>query len=170
MIVGIDFSYSRTGLSFFYDKDNYQVFSISNAENEENILIAMEHAFKTVKEIRKRFLDTGESVSNTVFAVEYPIMATRAGSYLSLGTSKLDSMFRSLKVPCVVYLPSVAIKAYTHTSTKTELVNWFKNSGIVTKCGSLNHDEVSALVLGEIARKALNGEYKKSAYRVDYSK
>lgn len=169
-IVGLDPSYSRTGMSIFHSKDDYEVHSITFNQNEENILIAMDNAFKISKEVRRKILDLGEDINNIVFAVEYPILATRAGSYLGMITCKLDSMFRSLKAPCVVYIPSVAIKAYTHTSTKTELVNWFKNSGIVSKCGSINHDEVSALILGEIARKALSGEYKKSAYQVNYSK
>ena len=32
-----------------------------------------------------------------------------------------------------------------------------------------NHDEATALVLGEIARLVVSGEYKKSSFVIDYS-
>ena len=47
-------------------------------------------------------------------------------------------------------------------------MKWLKQSDIVDKFNG-NHDEASAIVLGEIARLAVEGKYKKSAFKIDYS-
>ena len=73
-----------------------------------------------------------------------------------------------MKLEKVIYLPSVAIKAFTKAQTKTDLVKWLKQSDIVDKFNG-NHDEASAIVLGEIARLVVEGKYKKSAFKIDYS-
>lgn len=165
-IVGIDPSFSRTGLSIWRSTDDYEVYSITFNGNEENLMKAMDNAFKISKEIRKYILEIDDD--EIVVAVEYPIMATRSGSYLSMITCKLDSLFRAMKLEKVIYLPSVAIKAFTKAQTKTDLVKWLKQSDIVDKFNG-NHDEASAIVLGEIARLAVEGKYKKSAFKIDYS-
>lgn len=95
-IVAIDPSYSRTGLSIWRSADDYEVYSISFNGNEENLMKAMDNAFKISKEIRKHILEIDDD--DIVVAVEYPIMATRSGSYLSMITCKLDSLFRAMKL------------------------------------------------------------------------
>lgn len=173
VILGLDPSFTCTGLSIWRSVDDNKSTRISFNKNEENFMLAMENAFSISKEVRKYIISLEEfsegKLDEIIIAVEYPIMATRSGSYLSMITCKLDSLFRALRLKNVIYLPSVAIKAYTKTSNKTDLVQWFKKSGIVTKFIG-NHDEASAFILGEIARKVHIGEYKKSAYIVDYSK
>lgn len=166
-ILALDPSFSRTGLSIWRSPSDYEVHSITYNSNEENLLKAMDNAFKITKDVRNHLIDLDDE-DELIVAVEYPIMATRSGSYLSMITCKLDSLFRAFKLSKVVFLPSVAVKAFTKAQNKTDLVKWVKQSSIVEKFNG-NHDEATALVLGEIARLVVSGEYKKSSFVIDYS-
>ena len=166
-ILALDPSFSRTGLSIWRSPSDYEVHSIIYNGNEENLLKAMDNAFKITKDVRNHLIDLDDE-DELIVAVEYPIMATRSGSYLSMITCKLDSLFRAFKLSKVVFLPSVAVKAFTKAQNKTDLVKWVKQSSIVEKFNG-NHDEATALVLGEIARLVVSGEYKKSSFVIDYS-
>ena len=124
----------------------------------------MENAFLIAKDVRP-FLDQIDE--EFIVVVEYPIMATMTGAYLSMITTKLDSLFRSYKVEHVYYLPSIAVKSYTKTNSKSEIIKWVKATGLAVG-KSYNHDEATALVLAEIGLKCHQGKYKNSFFHVNY--
>lgn len=171
ILIGVDGSYTRTGVAIIESKTKYKLFSITRSGDVDKIHVAMQHAFEIAAELGKiiRFYKNEHPDEEFVLGVEYPILATRSGSYLGLLSSKLDSLFRSIRGLEVYWIPSIACKSFTHTKSKTELVNWVKNSGIVeTIKSSNNHDECTGVVLAEIARLARNKEYKNTTFRVLY--
>lgn len=169
LIIGIDPSYTRTGLSFYHGPNDFKLYSISHSDNKMNISICLSHAYQIARDIKTYIKENTDDLDSVIIGCEYPIFATTAGSYLGLITAKIDSLFRSIHPANVYYLPSVAIKCYTGTRTKTDLVNWIKAQPNYTKFRG-NHDEGSALILGELAYKSHIGEYKKSFFNVNYSK
>lgn len=169
IVIGIDPSYTRTGVSILREDGTLRLVSISSEDkNATNIVVAMEEAFRISKKLKSIIWEAMQE-DDVIIGVEYPILATRLGAYLGIITSKLDSLFRSLKCEHVFYLPSVAIKAHVKYENKTELVNWVKSSDIVKKFNG-NHDEASAVVLGFLAKEAYLGKYKKSYSYKSYVK
>lgn len=167
--IGLDPSFSRTGYCELYEDKLYKVDSITAAGDVDRIHIAMQNAYDIAAVVRKKILTLREKMpeESIVIGVEYPILATRSGSYLGLITAKLDGAFRSLKNLTVYYIPSVACKSVTKAKTKTELVKWVKESEIVNKFKG-NHDEATAVVLAEISRRIHCKEYKNSFFLVEY--
>lgn len=166
--IGLDPSFQRTGMAITEDFQDWEFHSIQHPGNSRTVTMDMENAFQIVKEV-KTFMEPYLG-NDFCVGVEYPIMATLAGAYLSFITSKIDSLFRGLKMNCIYYLPSVAVASFTATKSKTELVQWAKINGHIKTPKKYNHDEVTAAALAMIAKGCKDKTYKKSFFFRDYTK
>ena len=107
MIVAIDPSFTRTGVILYRNKENYSLFSITHNENVYSVITALEDATKIAMDIKKIVKENLQKDEDLEFVVEYPILATRSGSYLVIILAKLDSLFRALHPTRVIFLPAV---------------------------------------------------------------
>lgn len=167
VIVGIDPSYTRSGIIVYKDKDNYKCYSIA-PEDKGTSIVTLTEAMKQASNIGRQLKAILKEIDEPyTVVVEYPIMSTRLGSYLGIITAKFDSLFSALKCGRVIYLPAVACGAFTKATTKSDLVKFVKEHDFVTDFKG-NHDEATAVVLAEVGMKVLNGTYKNSHLETTY--
>lgn len=166
MTVGIDPSYTRTGVSLKKGVE-WKFHSLSAPGDIDIVTTAITKAHSIASQLRDVIRNTpikeGEPL---IVVVEYPILSTRAGANLILITSKFDSLFRVIKPDRVLYLPSIAVSAYTKEKTKEGLVAWAKSNLSITQ--RINHDEATAAILATIGEEILASKYKKSFLEINY--
>ena len=167
-ILGIDPSFSRTGLSFYDSQGKCTTKSITKAGLNYKIDTCLQHAAEEARELQNfiNSLDLEESI-NVIY--EYPVMASRSGAYLAVLMAKFDSMLKSLGrkglVKSIIYVPPTAVPAYTGIlkKNKTEIVNYAKT----LEEARFNHDEATAIILSKIGDDILKGKYHKSYFKVE---
>jgi hypothetical protein len=163
MVIAIDPSFTRCGVAVYNSSSDSEFLSIEPEIKEKGIVSideALRQAYDISNQFRKIIMSNTEEEDDYLIVVEYPILATRLGSYLGIITAKLDSVFRVLKCPTVIYLPAIAVASATKARTKTDLVKWVKEDMKIPFKG--NHDEATAYVLAKLGEDVLNKKYKHS--------
>lgn len=175
--VGVDPSFSRTGLALLKGSDNpfmlatvIHTDSISAPEYDKNkyqLEYTMEGADYLARQILKKIKLWSSNYNIVSGVVEYPVLATRSGAYLALIQQALYMLYPWLNIP-FFGVPSNAIKSITKYKTKSELVEWCQHR-FQFECGtyrrgrwSVNHDECSGVVLAYIGYLLRIGTYKNS--------
>lgn len=166
ILAAIDPSYQNTGVAIC-DEGVWSYFHIKRDKNDMIITNSMYNSFLIAKELKGIFAPYLDRKEELIIGVEYPIMSTRTGSYLSCITSKIDSLFRGMKMPKVVYLPSVACGSFSKARTKTDIVKFVKSE--IDPSFKGDHDEATAAILALVARDCIEGKYKHSFFLVDYT-
>jgi len=166
LLLGLDPSFTRTGVCLT-SGISFKYKSIKVKECQWRIDTVLEEAHSVTVKLNTYLREQEVDFENLIAVVEYPIFATRSGSYLGVIMSKLDSYFRAKKVT-IIFLPAVAVQSYTKTNGKTALVEWYKANVDTTFKG--NHDEATAGVLIQIGVEVINGTYKKSSLIRKYGK
>lgn len=173
-VVGIDPSFTRTGLALAYCKDGAvtvkEVCSISAPtynDNKYQLEYTMKGSEYLAREILKQIKRWSTQFPIDLCVIEYPVLATRSGSYLGLIQQALYMLYPWLEIP-IQGVPSTAIKSMTGYKTKTQLVKWCQ-SNLRFECETIrkgrwciNHDECSGAVLALIAHLIRTESYKKS--------
>lgn len=167
MWIGIDPSYTRTGL-VYVTEESISYASISKPGGVYEITQGLDNAHFIASE----FVKSVPKGCDLKIGLEYPIMASRSGSVLSVLMAKFDSAFRCLAKTCsvkVYFIPSVAIPSFTgiRITDKAALTKFTKEKFSIDK--KINHDEASAHLIYHIARLAEEGKYRKTFYFKDYS-
>ena len=118
-VVGIDPSFTRTGLALAYYKDGAvtikEVCSISAPtyhDNKYQLEYTMQGSDFIAREIIKQIARWNKKYPVSLCIVEYPVLATRSGSYLGLIQQALYMLYPWLGVP-MQGVPSTAIKSMT---------------------------------------------------------
>jgi len=168
IIVCIDPSFTRTGV-FVSTLDGVEWVSKSFSKEEGAEVYDLTVTFAQAKLITKQikaFIDSLCPLS-VIFVIEYPVMATRSGSYLGVLSTTLNIGLRNIKMytSCsesskFYWLPPGAIPSILKIEkvTKTVIVELAK-----AKLGvKLNHDEATAYILYTIYKGILSGSYKNS--------
>lgn len=167
-MLGIDPSFSRTGLAFYDSQGECTTKSISKAGLNYKIDTCLQHAAEEAKELQT-FIQ-GLNLEEPIDVVyEYPVMASRSGAYLAVLMAKFDSMLKGLArkglIKTITYVPPTAVPAYTGIlkKNKTEIVAFAKQ----LENSRFNHDEATAIILVKIGSDILRGKYHKSFYKVE---
>lgn len=173
-VVGIDPSFTRTGLALAYYKDGAvtikEVCSISAPtyhDNKYQLEYTMQGSDFLAREILKQIARWNKKYPVSLCVIEYPVLATRSGSYLGLIQQALYMLYPWLGVS-VQGVPSTAIKSMTKYKTKTQLVKWCQEN-LKFDCETIrkgrwciNHDECSGAVLAMIGLLIRTESYNKS--------
>lgn len=154
-IVGIDPSFSRTGLACIEDGSLLEFKSVTSTDSDiYDISKSLYHA-NELSAMITAFLEHHQP--DTVI-IEYPVLATRSGAYLGLIQ---QALYNTIKTYHNYLVPSLAITSFTKLKSKSELVKRCKDKYNLKK---INHDEASAVILCELAvaikNKSYNNTYK----------
>nr|DAW10904.1 MAG TPA: Lactococcus phage M3 protein [Caudoviricetes sp.] len=183
--VGIDPSYTRTGVGLLLRRLNFPTESVSKKE----FLSTVFSESRSVGNFDiSNCLKNSEYISNHVYdiilnyhklasgqiipVVEYPVIATFAGPYLMLIQPKLHTYFQKLYnlgvIPYYYLVPSAAIPSLLKTKkiVKSELVKKTKELLKIEK--KLNHDEASALLIAYMGYLIDKGKYKNKYYKIEF--
>jgi len=161
IILGVDPSYTRTGV-FHLETLLFKTIVVSN-KSVHKIHEAVQMASILANEI------VNNSFPFNVIAVEYPILATRSGSYLGLITQSIYTEIKHSGFKGkLIFIPSQAINSVTlnKSKQKTHIVNWVKDKYKITD--KINHDEASSAVIAYIAQLIEKGEYKNSYSVIEF--
>lgn len=159
LIVGIDPSFTRTGVCVYNGTYSFKSFS-SLSKDVYKIDNCLFYSKLLAQDIVSYIKSLGIPY---LVAQEYPVMATRVGGILSVLMANLYNLIKETFPDSFYYaIPSMAIKSLTKTNTKNSLLSFVNsNFNIDTK---INHDEASALILALIGIRINKCKYKHSFY------
>ena len=173
-VVGIDPSFTRTGLALASYKDGAvsikevcSVVAPTYNDNKYQLEFTMQGSDWLAREILKQIARWNKVYPVDLCIIEYPVLATRSGSYLGLIQQALYMLYPWLDIP-VQGVPSTAIKSMTKYKIKSQLVAWCREN-LKFECETIrkgrwciNHDECSGAVLAAIGLLIRTESYKKS--------
>lgn len=168
-LIAIDASFSRTGICCYSDTGEIHLKSVSRPGSNYQVDMCLQHSSEIVNELKS--ILTKVSLKEAILVYEYPVLASRSGAYLAVLMSKMDSLFRVLAkkglIKTILYVPPVAVSAYTGVlmKDKTAIVQFAE--GIYKSNRAYNHDIATAIILAKIGQECIEGKYKKTFYRVD---
>lgn len=168
-IIAIDASFTRTGICCYLESGEVVLKSISRPGSNYQVDACLQHSSEIVSELKEIISKT--PIRDAVLVYEYPVLASRSGAYLAVLMSKMDSLFRVLGkrglVKTVLYVPPVAVSAYTGIlmKDKTSIVKFAE--GVYKGNKKYNHDVATAIILAEIGKECIRGTYKKTFYKVE---
>lgn len=163
MIIGIDPSFTRTGLCFIEGK-TVKFKSVScTVKKVYNLAVLLPEAKKFSKEIVQVILENvSDSTKVKLIGQEYPVMATRPGGILSVLMTYIYQEIKE-KFPDAEYylIPSMAINSFTGVRevNKSKKPLLLKYVSTAVKTSDFNHDEASAFVLAVIANRISKKQY-----------
>lgn len=168
-LIGVDPSFTRTGIVLFEDDGSLKHCSASRAGENYQVVPALQHATELVKEFRD-WLSFQEGTGYTLIH-EYPAFQSKTGPYLGMLTSKFDSYYRVLIktgfLKEVYFVPPTAVAAYTGIrKDHTALVEYAKTL-LEPKKIKINHDVATAVVLAKIGEDITQGKYKRSFFKLE---
>jgi len=169
MILGIDPSYTRTGVSVLNPDTSFILLCKSLSVTKKSVYQLPQTM--TYANILADQLWFDISITKpSVISIEYPVLATRSGAYLGLIQQALFDILKFYKVSARVFLfPSQAITSVTRCRTKSDLVTWCKSKFIFHEdILKFNHDEASAMVLAHLADLVIGGAYKNSYFELKF--
>lgn len=181
--MGIDPSFTRTGLALLkLDPVTSEVLVVDTCSisaptfsgDKYQLEFTMQGADWIARQSLKKIKAWHKMYPVTLGVVEYPVLATRSGSYLGLIQQALYMLYPWLDVN-FIGVPSNAIKSISKYKSKSDLVEWSK-SKFNFACEThrrgkwcINHDECSAIALAYIGTLIRMGKYKNSSKQF-YSK
>lgn len=167
MIIGIDPSYTGTGICVCNDDGSY-IKSRRFASKEsvyESIASAQRGAHK-VSDFIKEVVE--EYPSNDVnIIIEYPAFATASGAFLGILNGWLGKLLLDdFELRSICWLPPIACNSYIglkssgkKTEDKKRLVEYVMENYGVPK---MSHDEATALIFTHIFNDIIHGKYTKT--------
>ncbi len=161
MIIGVDPSFSNTGISV-YDGDSF-VFTGAFSCGEsvyESIVSNQKGALKIVT-----YLETiNRMYPHADWIVEYPVLQSLSGARLAILNGALAQYFSTANVRSVCWVPPNAVDSFSKNSkhSKTFLVNYCKEHGWITKRTS--HDICTAMILCKLMEAIQRAEYENSYF------
>lgn len=165
IILGIDPSFTRTGIAVL----NKESITTSTVSVTDKSVYEIDKTLMMSRKLSRLIFDKVIEHNPKIIIIEYPILATRSGSYLGLIQQAVYDRLKNLKYQgTLILVPAQAINSITKnkTKTKTHIINWVKdNTTLTTK---INHDEASAVVLTKLAQLIEQKEYKNSYHIIEF--
>lgn len=172
MIIGIDPSYTSTGLAIVSD-DLKEIYHMSHFGGGYKVYDGRGYAMNS-RVITARIFDTliqmsdehpGEAIH---IVCEMPVFNSPSGCYLAVLHGYLDNLFETAAIPIKDYVfvpPTLCNSVIKNKSrAKTFISDWALNHFPVGK-KRLNNDIATAFVFCHVYPQIINGEYTKVFYR-----
>lgn len=173
MIVGIDPSFSGTGLACVLKGKVYKTLKV---KSQGGVYKNVTTLFSLCDEISENVLafiqtlmaDYPEEQVNVI--VEYPALQTPSGAYLAVLMGKLYSCLTALPLNVLYYIPPMACDAFTgnRQHKKSFLVDYCLKRNLISK--KLSHDECTAIIFCLIFSNIVKKKYQKSYFKVNLNK
>lgn len=167
MILGIDPSYSSTGIAL--SDDNYSIVLTKRVCNPGKCYSSITENHSACKsicsEIESILVQNGCSDVDVI--CEYPAFATRSGAYLAILNGYLSCYFeKSTLIRSVTWVTPNACDSFTMNKahSKSFLVSWCKDRGFITK--RVSHDECTAIIFIQLLKTIRESKWK-NAYFVN---
>lgn len=135
----------------------------------DKMVYEIDHAMIMARELGKQVARQVWAEIPDIIVIEYPVLATRSGSYLGLlQQGILDAIFaeKDYTRPDIIYylLPAQAVNSVTRAKNKTGIITWCKEHMKLTV--KMNHDEATAAVLAYTGLNIYNKAYKNSYKKI----
>lgn len=160
MILGIDPSYTQTGVALYDGK--YRTYKFNHKGTCYADIVTNHNA---CDELFQEILSVIPENSVVDVVIEYPAFATKSGAYLAIMNGYLNASLRmDSRVNSIVLVPPTACDSYTKNKqhSKTYLVDWCKKNNFISK--RVTHDECTAIILIELLKAIRLKKYKNSYF------
>lgn len=165
MILALDPSYTSTGLAITDDNGTPILTKKISKRGTCYDCITANH--DACAEICEEIIHTIEEQGYTKIhaIIEYPAFSTFSGGFLAILNGFIAANLRENgRIASITWVPPTACNSFTKNKvrSKTYLVNWCKNKGLIQKRTS--HDECTAIIFAQILCAIWKKEYKNSYF------
>ena len=169
MILGIDPSYTRSGVALMNDEG--EIIHKENISADEPVYSDITKLHFGAFRIADRIVGILEDyhLYDVDVIVEYPAFATQSGSYLGVLNGVISQRLRvSNRVKSVTWIPPTACDSFTQNKkhSKTYLVNYCKEKGWIDVKERVSHDICTAIIFCKLFQAIQQGIYKNKSFKV----